>query len=99
MKSPYDRKGGSAEGEKQTAFISYSRKDIDFVNRLQDGLKACGIDAHVDRKDIEKGEEWWARIKQLIAEADSVIFVLSPDFAVSPICQNEVDFAEGLKNA
>ena len=97
MKSPYDRKGGSAEGEKQTAFISYSRKDIDFVNRLQDGLKACGIDAHVDRKDIEKGEEWWARIKQLIAEADSVIFVLSPDSAVSPICQNEVDFAEGLK--
>jgi hypothetical protein len=51
----------------------------------------------VDREDIEKSEEWWTRIQQLIAEADTVNFVLSTDSAISPICQNEVDFAEGLK--
>jgi hypothetical protein len=50
----------------------------------------------VDREDIEKGEEWWTRIQQLIIEADTVIFVLSPDSAISPTCQQEVDFAEGL---
>ena len=91
------RTAGSPDGDKPTAFISYSRTDIDFVNRLEDALKARGVDARVDRADIEKGEEWWTRIQQLIAEADTVIFVLSPDSAVSPICQNEVDFAEGLK--
>jgi WD40 repeat protein len=80
-----------------TAFISYSRKDIAFVDRLEGALKARGVDARVDREDIEKGEEWWTRIQQLIAEADTVIFVLSPDSANSPVCQNEVDFAEGLK--
>ena len=80
-----------------TAFISYSRTDIDFVDRLEAALKARGVDARVDRNDIEKGEEWWARIQQLIAEADTIIFVLSPDSAISPTCQNEVDFAEGLK--
>jgi hypothetical protein len=80
-----------------TAFISYSRKDIAFVDRLEGALKAHSIDARVDRTDIEKGEEWWTRIKRLIAEAYTVIFVLSPDSAISPTCQQEVAFAEGLK--
>jgi len=26
----------------------------------------------VDREDIEKGEEWWTRIQQLIAEPETV---------------------------
>ena len=91
------RKAAPPRGDKLAAFISYSRTDIDFVNRLEEALKARGIDARVDREDIEKGEAWWTRIEQLIAGADAVIFVLSPDSAVSPICQNEIDFAEGLK--
>ena len=100
MARPIDddsRKARPPEPEKSTAFISYSRTDIDFVDRLEEALKARGVDARVDREDIEKGEEWWTRIEQLIAEADTVIFVLSPASAVSPICQKEVDFAEGLK--
>jgi hypothetical protein len=40
-----------------TAFISYSRTDIVFVDRLQGALRARGVDARVDREDIEKGEE------------------------------------------
>jgi nucleotide-binding universal stress UspA family protein len=86
-----------AQTEEPTVFISYSRRDLDFVNRLEAVLKAHAIDARVDREDIEKGEEWWERIRQLIAEADTVVFVLSPDSAVSPVCQDEVNFAEGLR--
>jgi hypothetical protein len=97
MTSGDSHKAMPAETTGPTAFISYSRTDMAFVNRLEDALKARGVDARVDRDDIEKGEEWWTRIQQLIAEADTVIFVLSPDSAVSSICQNEVDFAEGLK--
>jgi hypothetical protein len=54
----------------------YSRTDINFVDRLEGALKAHGVNARVDRDDIEKGEEWWARIHHLIAEADTIIFVL-----------------------
>jgi WD40 repeat protein len=97
MTSGDSAKTMAPETGEPTAFISYSRKDIAFVDRLEPALKARGVDARVDREDIEKGEEWWKRIQQLIAEADTVIFVLSPDSAISPTCQQEIDFAEGLK--
>lgn len=66
------------------------------MDRLQAALAQHEIEAFVDREHVEKGEEWWARIQQLITEADTVIFVLSPDSAASSICQDEVDFAEKL---
>ncbi|MEZ5878749.1 MAG: TIR domain-containing protein [Tepidamorphaceae bacterium] len=79
-----------------SVFISYSRKDIAFVDRLQAALEARGINAAVDREAIAKGEEWWARIRQLIEEADTIVFVLSPDSVASAVCQDEVDYAETL---
>jgi hypothetical protein len=79
-------------------FISYSRRDaLDFIDRLQPALAKHGVDAYVDREDIERGEEWWERIEQLITEADTVIFVMTPGSANSKICHREVDFAERLK--
>ena len=79
-------------------FISYSRRDaLEFVDRLQPALAKHGVDAFVDREDIGKGEEWWERVEQLITEADTVIFVMTPGSARSEICQREVDFAERLK--
>jgi hypothetical protein len=42
------------EDKKPRVFISYSRKNIEFVDRLQATLKGRGIEAFVDRKDIEK---------------------------------------------
>ena len=62
---------------KLRVFISYSRQDMAFVNRLQAALSERGIEVSVDRDDIEKGEAWWARITQLITEADTIVFVLS----------------------
>ena len=86
-----------SQPQKLKVFISYSRRNLDFVDKLQTGLKARGIDTAVDRSEIAKSEEWWKRIQQLITEADTVIFVLSPASAGSSICQDEVDFAEKLK--
>ena len=77
-------------------FISYSRQDLDFVDRLQAALVAQSIEATVDRQDIERGEEWWERIKQLIVEADTIVFVLSPGSVSSDVCDQEVAFAESL---
>ncbi len=77
-------------------FLSYSRADMAFIDGLQEALAQHGIKVHVDRQDIEKGEEWWARIKELITQADTIIFALSPDSVQSEVCQKEVDFAESL---
>lgn len=76
--------------------ISYSRQDIAFVDGLQAALAAHGIEAFVDREQIEKGEEWWARIEQFITDADTIVFVLSPGSADSAVCKDEVAFAERL---
>lgn len=77
-------------------FISYSRVDQAFVARLEAGLQARGVRAFIDRIDIEKSEDWWARIQQLIRVADSIVFVLSPAAIASDVALKEVDFAASL---
>jgi tetratricopeptide (TPR) repeat protein len=81
---------------KLNVFVSYSRQDTKFVDRLQVALGSQGIEAFVDRRDIEKAEEWWARIKQLIGQADTIVFTLSPGSVDSKICNEEVEYAEKL---
>jgi WD40 repeat protein len=79
-----------------SAFISYSRRESAFVDRLQTALTARGASVSVDRSDIEKGEAWWARVEQLIREADAVVFVLSPAFLASRTCRRELEFAVSI---
>ena len=68
---------------KAKVFISYSRKDIAFADRLDTALKARGFETLIDRTDILAFEEWWKRVEVLIGRADTVVFALSPD-AVRP---------------
>src|ERR1700742_4789567 len=77
-------------------FISYSRKDIAFVDRLELALKKRGFEPLIDRSEIYAFEDWWARLQNLIGQADTIIFVLSPDAVSSPICANEVAHAAAL---
>jgi hypothetical protein len=39
-------------------FISYSRKDIDFAQKIVDALSANNLDTWIDWKSIPKGEDW-----------------------------------------
>lgn len=81
---------------KTRAFISYSRRDRAFVDRLGEALEARGIHALIDRTEIYAFDEWWKRIENLIVSADTVIFVLSPDAVASDVCKKEVAFAAAL---
>jgi formylglycine-generating enzyme required for sulfatase activity len=87
----------NGHASKATVFISYSRKDIAFADRLDAALTARGFETLIDRSDIYAFEEWWKRVEVLIARADTVIFVLSPD-AVRPdtVALKEVAFAASL---
>ena len=88
---------GNSQESKAQVFISYSRKDLAFADRLDTALKARGFEPLIDRTDIYAFEEWWKRVEELIARADTVIFVLSPD-AVRPesVAMKEVAFASGF---
>ena len=59
-------------------FISYSRKDTSFAQRLHEQLNAEGFEAYIDAHDIAPGEDWRLRLGGLIETADCVVFILSP---------------------
>jgi WD40 repeat protein len=85
------------DGEpKSRIFISYSRKDMVFADRLEAALKARGFEPLIDRTEIHAFEDWWERIKTLIGSADTVVSVLSPDAVASKICVKEVAYAASL---
>jgi len=83
--------GRGVEAPKTKVFISYSRK-----NRLEAVLKERGFEPLIDRAEIYAFEDWWKRIQALIAEADTIIFVLSPDAVASEVCAKEVGYAASL---
>ena len=75
-------------------FISYSRKDSVFSNRLVDALNARAFEAYLDKKDILPGEPWEERLDALILSADAVNVVITPDPIASHVCGWEAERAE-----
>ncbi|MEP7134028.1 MAG: toll/interleukin-1 receptor domain-containing protein [Chloroflexota bacterium] len=74
-------------------FISYSRRDTEFVARL-----ASDLDAHVagvwfDQSTIQLGQNWHDEIMEGIRECKAFILVLSPDAAESKYVREEVNKA------
>ena len=78
------------------AFISYSRKDKQFVQKLHEALSQEKRDIWVDWEDIPPTAEWRQEIGAGIEAADNVIFVISPDFVASSECDKELEHA--IKN-
>jgi len=74
-------------------FISYSRKDRDFVRRLHDSLGARQRDIWVDWEDIPPTAEWLKEISAAIEAAQAIVFVISPDSVRSEICGKELAHA------
>ncbi|MGA8898348.1 SUMF1/EgtB/PvdO family nonheme iron enzyme [Bradyrhizobium sp.] len=81
---------------KARIFISYSRKDMAFADKLEAAVKARGFEVLIDREEIYAFEDWWKRIEALIGRADTVVFVLSPDAVKSEVALKEVAHAASL---
>ena len=86
----------SPEGDELRVLVSYSRDDLRFAGQLVAALNACGFECFIDREGISGGEKWKQRIGNLISEADTVVFMLSPASARSEICAWEVEEAARL---
>ncbi|MCH8963006.1 MAG: SUMF1/EgtB/PvdO family nonheme iron enzyme, partial [Bacteroidetes bacterium] len=67
-------------------FISYSRKDKEWLERLQVHLKPLESDGVVDLWDdteIKAGADWEAEIERALVEAKAAILLISADFLAS----------------
>ncbi len=71
-------------------FISYSRRDKSFVERLHDALKSREYDVWVDWEDIPPSAEWFEEIRSGVRSADGFIYVISPDSVSSEVCTREL---------
>jgi hypothetical protein len=77
----------------QEVFISYSRKDKEFVRRLDEELKRRDRQAWVDWEGIPPGEKWEKTIYGAIDATHTFVFVLTPDSIASEICGKEIAHA------
>ena len=77
-------------------FLSYSRKDRERASGIADALRARHFGVFKDTDDILPTEEWKARLEELIEEADTIVFLLSPHSATSEVCAWEVEYATAL---
>jgi len=74
-------------------FISYSRREQDFVRTLHQGLRNHGRETWVDWEGIPPTAEWLAEVYAAIDAADTFAFVISPDSIASEIAQLELAHA------
>jgi hypothetical protein len=77
-------------------FISYSRSDERFVERLEGGLQFPGIDTWRDTKKIPGGASWDNEIEKTIRRYRLVLFVASRRSIESQNVADEIGFARGI---
>ena len=75
------------------AFISYSRKDKSFVQKLQQALANQKKDVWVDWEAIPPTAQWLREIYDGIEAAENFIFIISPDSLMSKPCGMEIEQA------
>jgi WD40 repeat protein len=74
-------------------FVSYSRRDSDFVARLSAALHDRGKEVWVDTAGIRDAEVFPAALRTAIESSDGFVFVITPDSVASTFCVEEVDHA------
>jgi WD40 repeat protein len=78
-------------------FISYSRQDSEFVQRMAASLEARGKASWLDTAAIADAEVFSQAIRTAIEGADAFLFVITPASVASDYCDQEVNYARGLE--
>ena len=77
-------------------FISYSRRQKEFVRELFTALVEQGFDPWIDFDDIPFSVDWWEEIKEAIERFDVFLFVVSNDSLLSRVANKELTYAREL---
>jgi hypothetical protein len=80
-------------GNQHIVFIAYARKDGPDVYRIAERLRSKGIDTRADIDNIPIGSDWAKTLRDLILNADTILFVITPDSMKSEMCLLEVEWA------
>jgi hypothetical protein len=75
-------------------FISYSRTDSQFVDRLEADLRARQFDPWVDRRKLEGGQDWQDELQRAIDACQVVCLVLTPAALASDAVKMEYRYAQ-----
>ncbi len=75
-------------------FISYSRRDSQVVDKIVQTLHEAGVDAWIDREDIQAGNSWRLQIVEAIDACTLFVLALSPNSAISDNVRKEIDLAQ-----
>lgn len=75
------------------AFISYCRRDKEFVQRLYQAFKDAQRKVWIDWDGIPLTSDWRREIFLGIEKANNFIYTISPEAAASPYCDEEVEHA------
>ncbi len=81
----------------ENIFVSYSRKDMDFVRKLAGDLESAGYDVWWDIADLRGGDDWVRTIPDAIASSQHVIVVLTPNSVESEWVRREYTQALALR--
>lgn len=74
-------------------FISYSRRDLEAVERILSRLRAIAIDPWIDFDDIRPATEWKKEILVGVQACHNFLFCISPNSVKSDYCKWELDHA------
>lgn len=69
---------------KTAVFISYSRRDMAFADRLVAALEKREIDAKIDRRDLSLAEEWKRELLGFVRQSDAAVPLLNSTWVDSP---------------
>jgi tetratricopeptide (TPR) repeat protein len=75
--------------EQLRIFISYSRKDTAFVDRLEADLRSYEFQVWVDRRKIEGGDDFQSLIQEAIESTQVMLVIVSPDAIASDWVKRE----------
>lgn len=87
------------QGKMKTIFISYSKDDLELVNKFEEHLSALKLDGKVATwycTELRAGSDWNEEIQKQFDQSDIACFMISPNFMKTPYIQ-EHEVAKAFK--
>ena len=78
-------------------FVSYSKKNKDYVLKLVEKLLDEGFDVWIDNRRLRSSDDWWRSIVEALRDCGAVVVVLTPESDASEWVQLEVTLAMKYK--
>lgn len=78
-------------------FISYSRRDLNFVKQLAKDLQQAGNQVWYDLSSLDGGDRWGREIQNAIRQSDVFLLVVSPNSVESEWVEKEFLYASNLQ--